>query len=174
MVVPAALILRHLRTHPEVPDVYTTTEAAEAAARHELPGVVDTGISNSELADLVGDELSPASAGEILEANVPALTLVVAGLELARNLRKGMSWEEAGRIASRRTGVALTYASLAWLAAWVSGVEGVRFGVIAVGEGSRYVVHRLSRELEPSIAHVREQQQALASLQARLQPAPAL
>ena len=160
----AAIILRHLREHPEVPHVYTTTEAADAAARHDLPDITDTGITNEALRETVEGELSAAAAGEVLLANVPLLTLGIAAAELARNLHRGMPLDEARRIASRRTGVALSYASIAWLIAAFTQIETLRFGVIVAGEGSRWVIRRLSQELEPSLVHIREQRRVLESL----------
>lgn len=160
----AAIILRHLRGHPEVPEVYTTTEAAEAAAQRGLPDIHDTGVTNESLRETVDGGLSAASAGEVLMANVPLITLALAAAELARNLHRGMSLDEAGQIASSRTGVALSYASLAWMLAVFTQIESLRLGVVLVGEGSRWVVGRLARELEPSITHVHEQRRVLHSL----------
>jgi len=160
----AEIILRHLREHPDVPEVFTTTEAAEAAARHGLADIHDTGITNEALRETVDGGLSAASAGDVLMANVPLITLAVAAAELARNLHRGMPMDEARRIASRRTGVALSYASVAWLLAAFTQIETLRLGVVLVSEGSRLVVGRLSRELEPSISLVRDQQRVLGSL----------
>ena len=43
----AEIILSHLRQNPDVTHVYTTMEAAEAAAERGLADVVDTGVVNS-------------------------------------------------------------------------------------------------------------------------------
>ena len=160
----AAIILRHLREHPDVPDVYTTSEAADAAARRGLHGVTDTGIDNSELVELVEGELSAVGAGEWLTANVPLITLGLATAELARNLHKGMELAEAREVASRRAGVALSYSALAWMVAAFSGVEAARLGVVLTGEGGRWLVRRMTHELEPSIMRVQEQRVVLSAL----------
>lgn len=162
----AAIILRHLREHPDVPEVYTTTEAADAAARHDLPDVTDTGILNEELRDTVAGELSAVTAGEWLLANVPVLTLGIAAVGLARNLHQGMPLEDARKIASKRAGVAISYAGIAWMLAAFTQIESLRLGVVLTGEGSRWVVRRISGELEPSIAHVQQQRAVLGSLMA--------
>lgn len=163
----AEIILRHLQRYPDVTDVYTTSEAAEAAAGAGLSDVVDTGIKNRDLVDLVEGDLSPADAGDFLLANVPLVTLGIATAEYVRNLQRGVPHEEAIDIASGRTGVALTYSAIAWMVAFFSGIEAARFGVLAVGEGGRWIVRRLDSELEPSIAHVREQRQVLLNLSQR-------
>jgi hypothetical protein len=160
----AQIILRHLQEHPDIPDVYTTAEAAEAAASSGIE-VVDTGIENQELLELISDELSATGAGDWLLANVPLIVLAIAALSYARNVRRGMDPVEARRLASARIGVALAYSALAWLIATFSGIEAARFMVVLSGEGSRWVVVRLGHELEPSILHVRDLRKVLASLQ---------
>ena len=166
----AAIILRHLREHPDVPDVYTTSEAADAAARRGLESVTDTGIENVELTELVDGGLSAAGAGEWLTANVPLITLGLAAAEMARNLHKGMELAEAREVASQRVGVALSYSALAWMVAAFSGIEAARFGVVLTGEGSRWVVRRMGDELEPSIMRLQEQRAVLTSLRSESAP----
>lgn len=160
----AAIILEHLRRYPEVTDVYSTTEAAQASARAGLGDVVDTGVANADLVDLVESDLSPTDAGDALLANVPVVTLGLATAEYVRNLHRGVPHDEARRIASGRTGVALTYSAIAWMVASFSGIEVARFGVVAVGEGSRWVVRRLEHELEPSLERLHQQRKVLESL----------
>ena len=160
----ATIILEHLQRHPDVTAVYSTTEAAEAAAQAGIPDVIDTGIANADLVDLVEGELTAAAAGDILLANIPVITLGIATAEYVKNLHQGVPHEEAIRIASGRTGVALTYSAIAWMVASFSGIEVARFGIIAVGEGSRWVVRRLEHELEPSIERLQAQRKVLESL----------
>ena len=99
----APIIAEHLHRYPDIPDVVTTQEGAQAAAHADLPGhITDSGISNAELDSHVHDVVQHIDVAHAAHEVLPATAIAVVLTTALRRLGRGEAWSEVGRWSTQR------------------------------------------------------------------------
>ena len=168
------IIHEHLERYPDITEVVTTTEAAEAAGG--LDGVTDSGIRVEDLlpGDSAGEFVEVFSTsflenvGEVLD-DFPILTLGLIAAEVAATRLRGGDMQGALTAARSRAGRALTWSALGTGAALATGLQPARLVVTVGGRAASGWVSRAARDQAATVAHLRRLQERLAPLR----PAPA-
>lgn len=159
----ADLIAHHLQSHPEVTNVWTTSEAALDAGARGFEGVFDTGLSDVELAALVdealGDQASTAFS-EVVDEALPQLAFLLVGLQAAWRLSRGEPADSVLADVRRRATSATALSVIAWLAAAATGSDAVRVPVVLAVTGAKIV----NAELDGSARRLSNHVQVLEGL----------
>jgi hypothetical protein len=100
-----AYLVDHLERYPDISDVITTSEVAKEAAERGV-SVLDSGIANDELADVLHDAVESLDAVSAVHEVLPVVGLGAVAVRAVLALRRGASNEEVAALL-REEGVAL-------------------------------------------------------------------
>jgi hypothetical protein len=151
----ADIIERHLERYPDIPAVWTSTEAAADATRRGLDGVVDTGISDAVLAAVVNEafrDQTTTTAKEVLDEIFPQVTAVVLAFILVWRIAQREPAREVIDDTWRRAKSVTVMSAVAGAVAMVTGSDALRIPTVlsmVVGRemyaGTKSTIERLRR-----------------------------
>lgn len=144
-----------------VPTVITNTEAAAG-----LDSVIDSGIEHSELIPETTEEFVgeiTTSFGEAVDEILPQYALLLVASRYGLNRRRGMSHEGALDLAKSEAGRVMAVSIVASAVAALTGIDGVRFGVVVAGGATEVALSKMDAETSASTARISSRREVIAA-----------
>jgi hypothetical protein len=144
----ADIIAEHLDRYPDIDLVLASTEAARDAAARGMQNVIDTGVSNAELKEMVSTFLNAHSvngAGDVLDGVIPEAAYLAIAIQFAWRALRGHNLKTALSEARTEAILATSLSIIATACSVATGSELARIPVVIAFGATRLHLASIDR-----------------------------